>query len=491
MKVNQVLAIDLGASNGCLMVVTLDNGQIHQKEIHRFSNEMIEENEHLYWDITKILHEIKEGLKLVSGEITGIGIDTWGVDIGLIGKNGELLEKPFSYRDTHTVKAMEKVHQQIEKSTLFKRTGVESSPINTLYQLKAIYAAYPTLIEEIDTILTFPNVINYLLTGMKRNEFTHASTTQMLHSTSKEWDEVLLEEVFDFVPPLAPLYATSSVIGLTKKEVNETVGMKAVPVIQVPGHDTACALAAIPKIERGAAFMSCGTWILAGVEVESPIVTEEAYTWEFTNEGTAEGTYRLQKNNMGLWLLQQCKREWEAKGESITYEHESELVKTSEPFRSFVDPDDAEFFNPDSMIDVLQQYCKQTNQPIPETKGQIIRCIVESLAMKHCLLFQRIEHLIEQSIPSIHMVGGGIQNEFLCQFIANATQKIVYAGPIEASSLGNALSQFIALGEIENWQEAKEIVVQSYEVKKYEKENVEQWESNYKRFKKIIKKYDG
>jgi len=432
--VKQVIAIDLGASNGCLMLVKLEDDHITQEEIHRFTNEIVEKDGHLYWNLQMIFDEIQKGLKKAKGKIESIGVDTWGVDFGIIGKDDLLLDRPFSYRDTHTVSVMEAVHQNIGSQFIFETTGVESAAINTLYQLKAIYGKHSDWHEKTDTILTFPSLLNYLLSGKKRNEFTHASTTQMLHSETKDWDTTLLKKVFGYIPKMAPLHETNTLLGETKESINESIGKETMKVIQVPGHDTACALAAIPRINRGSAFMSCGTWVLVGVEVDNTVVTKEAFEWGFTNEGTAEGKYRLQKNNMGLWLLQQSKREWRENGEEITYEQEAQLVQESEPFRSFIDPDDQLFFNPRSMVEAIQQFCRETNQAIPTTKGQILRCILESLAMKYRWVLNRIEFVTDTIIPDIHMVGGGIQNKFLCQFTANATQKHVQAGPIEASS---------------------------------------------------------
>lgn len=484
--VKQVVAIDLGASNGCLMLVSLRNGKITQKEIHRFPNEIIEKDGHLYWDLQMIFQEIKTGLKKVEGKIDSLGVDTWGVDFGIIGKDGALLDRPYSYRDTHTVQVMKAVHKNVENKSIFQRTGVESAALNTLYQVKAIYDKNPEWIEKTDSILTFPSLINYLLTGKKRNEFTHASTTQMLSTITKDWDTALLNDVYGFVPSMAPLQKTTTVLGNTIPTVHETIGMGETTVVQVPGHDTACALAAIPTIDRGSAFMSCGTWVLVGVEVDEPVVTDEAHEWGFTNEGTAEGTYRLQKNNMGLWLLQQCKREWKEDGEAISYEEEASFVEVTTPFRSFIDPDDQLFFNPSSMVEAIKQFCKKTDQPIPQTKGEILRCILESLAMKYRWVLNRMEFLTNTIIPEVHMVGGGIQNEFLCQFTANATRKEVQAGPIEASSIGNALSQFIALDEISGWKEAKKVVENSFGVQQFVSEDVHEWEEAYERFKTFL-----
>lgn len=484
----RVVAIDLGASNGCITLVTLQNNKLNYEEVYRFRNDIIEENGYLYWDIDRLFAEILRGIQKVDVEFHSIGIDTWGVDFGLIGDDGQLLQKPLSYRNTHTIDIMKAIHQRIDEQALFSLTGVESAPINTLYQLKAVLQQDKQLLQNTSSILTLPSLINCLLTGIKANEFTHASTTQMLSIETKDWNYSLMEDVLGMIPPLAPIAETNQIIGETKKEINDKIGRNYIPVVQVPGHDTACAVAAIPRISDNFAFMSCGTWVLIGAKVKEPVVSEKACEWGFTNEGTAEGTYRLQKNNMGLWILQQCKREWERQGEKVSFEEEYMLVEESEPFRSFIDPDHTSFFNPESMISAIQSFCRETNQAVPQTKGEIIRTILESLALKYRWVLNRIELLLDTKLPEIHMVGGGIQNLHFCQFTANATKKNVQTGPIEASSLGNALSQLIALKEIKDWNEARKISKKSFNVKEYLPTNVQAWENAYEHFKDILSK---
>lgn len=482
----QVIAIDLGASNGRLMKVKLKNKKITIKEIHRFSNQPIEIDGFLHWDIDMIFYEIKEGLKKVGERISSIGVDTWGVDIGFVSKEGALIEHPFSYRDTHSSEVMDEIHQKVDEQTLFKRTGVISASINSLYQLKSILSRNPEWVHQTQSILTMPNVINFLMTGKEKNEFTHASTTQLLNYKTKDWDEDLLEKVFDTNLPLAPLHPTNSLYGMTTEELNQEVGIDETPVIQVPGHDTACAVAAMPYEGNNTAFMSCGTWVLMGIKVSEPIVSKEAYELGFTNEGTVEQEHRLQVNNMGLWILQQCKQEWAEQGHKITYEMEEELMNQSEPLQSFIDPDDETFFNPESMVGAIREYCKRTHQQVPETKGDIIRTIIESLALKYRWVIERLEQLTNKEIPFIHMAGGGIQNKHFCQFTANATMREIKAGPIEASSLGNALSQLIAIGELKDWEEAREVMKNSFPLTSYSPERNDAWDEAYERFKLLL-----
>lgn len=486
----KVIAVDLGASNGRLIVAKLHNQKLVMEELHRFSNEPIEKGEHLFWDISSLVNEIKIGLKKYvkkyGASVSGIGFDTWGVDFGIVSNEDTLLEDPYSYRDTHTTEIMPKVHQKIAEKDLFMRTGVESAAINTIYQLAAIFTKRPELEEKTSAILTMPSLLGFLLTGEKYNEFTHASTTQLLNWKTQNWDQEIIEKVFSGKLPLADIKATNTIIGHTKNDLNQEIGLDPIPVINVPGHDTACALAAMPLQNKETAFMSCGTWVLIGVEVERPIVTKEAYKWGFTNEATLVRTYRLQKNNMGLWLLQQCRKEWEGNGESVSYEEENDLLMKADPFQSLIDPDHEMFFNPSSMTEAIQEFCRQTKQIIPTSKGEFIRCILESLALKYRWVIERLELLTESEVPSIHMAGGGIQNKWLCQFTANSTRKPVKTGPIEASSIGNALSQFIALGEFENLDEAREVLNHSFNTTEYIPMELAIWDQVYSRFIKYI-----
>lgn len=487
----KVIAVDLGASNGRLIVAKLHKQKLYIEELHRFPNQPIKKGDHLFWDIALIIEEIKNGLKKYVNKygerVYGIGLDTWGVDFGLISNEDTLLEDPYSYRDAHTAEIMPKVHEKIAKGDLFNKTGVASAPINTVYQLVAIFNKRPELKKQTSAILTMPSLIGFLLTGEKYNEFTHASTTQLLNIEKQNWDLKFIQEIYSGNLPFVEIKETNTIVGHTKKELNEEVGIKSSPVINVPGHDTACALVAMPLQNKKTAFMSCGTWVLIGIEVEQPVVSSEACEWGFTNEGTIDKTYRLQKNNMGLWILQQCKKEWERKGEFISYEEENVLLMEADPFSSLIDPDHPMFFNPESMIDAIQEFCRQTRQNVPTTKGDFIRCILESLALKYRWVIDRLEVLIDDEIPSIHMAGGGIQNKWLCLFTANATGKLVKTGPVEASSIGNALSQFIALGDVKNLEEARKVSNHSFKTTDYSPIDLSIWEQEYSKFLDLLK----
>lgn len=480
---NTVIAIDLGASNGRVMQVKLEGGLLGIDEVHRFPNHIRRKDGMDYWDIDFLFQEIVKAVKSLKNPPLSLGVDSWGVDFAFIGHDNQLLRPPFAYRNKLFKQAMDPVQKIIDPFQLFQETGVFPASINTLYQLYALYEKYPSYRRKAKAIVTMPNVFNFLLTGKIRNEFTHSSTTQLLTKGSQQWNEELMKDLYGFLPPLAPNYENQSVIASTRANL----GLGEIKVIQVPGHDTASALGAMPIRDDGTLFMSCGTWVVLGIEVDQPLISREAYDYQFTNEGTVEGKYRFQRNNMGLWLLQECRKEWQEQGRETTYEEEGLLTKKSPAFRTLIEPDDGRFFNPPSMTRAIQEYARETNQPIPETKGEILRCILESLALKFRLVIEQIEGLSGRKIPTLHMAGGGIQNKLFCQFIANATGRKVQAGPVEASTLGNALSQFIALGVIKDWQEGQDLVSKSFLLDFYQADEEAAWNQAYDRFLRLIK----
>ncbi|WP_407270899.1 rhamnulokinase family protein [Radiobacillus sp. PE A8.2] len=486
----KVWAFDLGASNGRLILSSFDGKRLHFEEQHRFFNSPVHVTNHYYWDILKIFEEMKVGMKksLKNGNknVESMGIDTWGVDFGLLSKNGELLSNPYSYRDPQHAVGMTEALKTTAKDDLFYRTGNETAPINTLFQLYGIQKNNPSLLENAETLLMTPNLISYLFSGEKRNEFTISSTTQMLDKDSKDWDTALVKQFGIPAHIFAPVTMPMTSIGHTLPEINLELLMDPVKVINIAGHDTASALAALPIKDNNSVFMSCGTWVLMGVQVEKPVVTQEAYEWGFTNEGTIDGQYRLLKNNMGLWLLQQCRIIWEKEGIATNYIEEDQLGANATSFQSFINPDDPSFFNPTNMVEAIQAFCRNSGQKVPETRAEILTCILESLALKYRWVVERLEKLTGKQLNKIHMGGGGIQNQRLCHFTANATDREVIAGPIEASSIGNSIAQWISLGELNNLSEAREIVDNSFDVAVYEPKNQMKWQEAYDRFKEFV-----
>lgn len=474
-----VLAYDLGASSGRLTAQRFDGNKLSVTELYRFKNEAKKVGNHFFWDYQSILKHLHVGLNKVENNIDSLGIDTWGVDFGLLGTDGQLLCNPFSYRDTHSVPFIDEVKKIILHFDLYTRTGNEISSINTLFQLMSIHNKEPHLLGKTASILLMPNLFVHALSKEKLNEWTISSTTQLMNIRTKQWDEGLINDVFGGPLPLNHIEKPHQIIGRLTTQPSIKMAL-------VPGHDTACALSALPIQERDAIFISLGTWGLIGKELNDPVLTLEAFEGGFTNEGTSEGTIRFQKNATGFWILQQLRKEWREQGKHLDFEDEKEAFKQTAPFRSFIQPEDECFFNPDSMSDAIRTYCQKTNQSIPNSVGEFIRCFSESLAFHYSNIIAQIEKLTNQSSNSIYIGGGGVQNETLCQLIANATGKKVYAGPIEASSIGNGLSQLRALGEIKSIDEGRQIVKQSFEIKDFEPENTEQWLEMKKQYELIL-----
>lgn len=485
-----VLSFDLGASSGMLVSQRFDGSKLEINEIHRFTNRPLEKGGHYYWNFDFFMEEIIKGIKLaqtqITGSIDGVGVDTWGVDFGIVGADSQLVSQPFSYRDTYTVPYMENTLKTMTAFDLFQMTGNEVSSINTLFQLMAIEDNYPSYLEQAKHILMTPNLIQYALTGVAQNEFTIASTSQLVKNSRPEWDKDILKKFYHKSLPLADIHLPHSVMGTISKSVQKREQLAEIPVILTPGHDTACALSALPIQNLHACFMSIGTWTLVGKEVENPVITVEAFEEGFTNEGTSEGKYRFQRNGMGFWILQSLRNEWKHSGQEVNYEKENELMKSAGPNETFIDPDDALFFNPTSMEEAIKNYCQKTNQVAPRTQQEIIRCVIESMALKYAYTIRRMEEITNTFTDVVYIGGGGIQNKFMCQFIANATNKQVIAGPIEASAIGNGLSQFRALGEIKSLEEGREIVAESFEMLEYNPQDEEKWKYATEKFMTYI-----
>lgn len=481
-----VLAFDLGASSGRAVVGRLEDGKLVIEEIHRFSNDPVQAGSRLYWDILRLYHEIKQGLlktkSLIDDPIESIGIDSWAVDFGLIGEHGELLANPYHYRDHHTDDVMDRVFKIVPRDEIFARTGLQFLQFNTIFQLYAMKEAGSPLLDSAKSLLMIPDLLRYFLTGVQKSEYTNASTTQLFHATKRQWDTELMDRLglpkHVFIDPAEP----GTVIGELQPSICEELDIPAYKVIAVAEHDTGSAVAAVPADQRDFAYLSCGTWSLLGTETDEPALSEQALAMNFTNEGGVNGTYRLLKNIMGLWLIQECRRAWEKEGQPVSYEELLRGAEQSESFRSLVDPDDDQFLAPQHMPRQIQQYCRETNQPVPETPGQMMRCIMESLALKYRLVFERTEALAGKRFGGLNMVGGGINNTMLCQFTANALGRPVWAGPTEGSAIGNIVVQMMALGKISSLEEARSIIRQSFPLVTYAPEDGESWQAAYDRF---------
>jgi rhamnulokinase len=489
-----VLAFDLGASNGRALIgqlVDMEGGGpiLKVTEIHRFPNHAIQVGRHLHWDILRLLHEIKKAIRKAFQEgyaPATFGIDSWGVDFGLLDANGELLGYPYHYRDPHTEGLIEEVNALIGREALFHQSGLQFMPFNTLYQLYAMRKAASPKLDVARTLLLTPDLLVYLLTGHPSCEFTMATTTQLLHPERGLWNTDLMDQLgipsHLFLDPVQPGYR----VGMLTSEVCEELGVPAMTAVSVGTHDTESAIAAVPAQGGPFAYLVCGTWSLLGTELDRPLLTTETMDLQFSNEGGVGGSYQLLKNIMGLWLLQECKREWEETGNEITYPELITAAQAAIPFRCLVKPDDSRFYGQNGMTDKIRTFCAETGQPAPRTEGEFVRCILESLALRYREVLESAESLTGRPFRGLHMVGGGIQNRLLCQFTADALRRPVWAGPVEASAIGNMLVQLIAQGRCADLMEARQLVAASFSMDTYEPASDDtQWSAAYARFQNL------
>ncbi|RXZ80610.1 rhamnulokinase [Paenibacillaceae bacterium] len=480
-----ILAFDLGASSGRAILGRLSNGKIELEELHRFPNDPVQTGDRLHWDILRLLHEMKQSLlkaKHQGIELKSIAIDSWAVDFGLLDKNGELLGNPYHYRDRHTDGAMERLFEQRPASDIFARTGIQFLQFNSIFQLYALKQAESPLLAQAEKFLMIPDLLRYFLTGEMYSEFSNATTTQLFNPLTKQWDEQLLNSIGVAPSLFSNVVQPGTKVGELRESLCEELGIAAIPVYAVAEHDTGSAVAAVPAVERSFAYLSCGTWSLMGTEVDQPVINELASELNFTNEGGVGGTFRLLKNIMGLWLLQESRREWERTGTTYSFPELVDLARQAEPFAAFIDPDDPAFLHPGDMPAQIRSYCERTGQPPPQDDGAIVRCILESLALKYRYVLELTERLSDQQFSGLHMVGGGIHNTLLCEWSANAIGRPVWAGPAEASAIGNLAVQWIAQGELADIWAARQAIRDSFPVTVYEPEQGEHWEQAYSRF---------
>jgi rhamnulokinase len=484
-----VLAFDLGASSGRAVLGSLEGETLAMREIHRFPNDPVQVGNRLHWDILRLWHEVKQGLIKTRqqgfGDIRSLGIDSWAVDFGLLDAKNELLGNPFHYRDSQTNGIMAKAWQEVSQAEIFNRTGIQFLQFNTIYQLYALKQAHSPLLGNAATLLLIPELLRYWLTGRKLSEWTNASTTQLLSAARPEWDAHLLNTLQIPGAIFAPLVAPGTIAGELLPDVAAEVKLPVIQVIAVGEHDTASAVAAVPAGEEPFAYLSCGTWSLIGTEVKTPVLSGRALEFNVTNERGVADTFRLLKNVTGLWLAQECYRTWQKNELGITYGQEAGLIAAVPAFRSIIDPDDAMFAAPADMPRQIQEYCRRSGQPVPESPGELLRCIYQSLALKYRLVLEQLEELSGERFKTLHMVGGGIQNEWLCQATADATGRTVMAGPQEASALGNILMQYIALGHFNDLGQARAAVRRSFPPKEYYPATRQAWDRAYQGFRQV------
>lgn len=462
----KILAFDFGASSGRAMAATVENGKIKMEEIHRFSNDPVQVGETFYWDVCRLYHEIKQSL-MKAGAVDSVGIDTWGVDFGLLDESGRLMGNPRHYRDTAYAKVAPGFFKKIPEEEVYKTAGVPYIPFNTLYQLYTLQQQQPWLLKNAKTLLMMPDLFGYFLTGNKNADFSNASTTSMLNVNTKKWDKNLVEAVGIDPAILPEIHYSGRVLGTITPALQEELMIPETKVITVGSHDTASAVLAVPAAEgEETAFISCGTWSLLGCEMDTPITNDVACKARLSNEGGAYGNVRFLRNIMGLWLIQETKRFYKKQGKDYSFEDLKNMALES-TIPSVIDVDDERLSPPGDMPARVRAICKETNQPVPQTDGDVLRVIYYSLAAKYKEAVAHLANVTGKKFTALRMVGGGIQDTLLCQLSANATGLPVYAGPVEATVLGNIAVQLITLGAVRDVQEARKLIAASFPVKTY------------------------
>lgn len=484
-----VLAFDFGASSGRAIKGDFDGEKITLQEVHRFSNDPVMVNGTLYWDVLRLYHEIKQGILKgnAAGGFDTIGFDTWGVDFGLVDADGRLLENPVHYRDERNNGQMDVAFDIVGKENLYQKTGIQFLPFNTIFQLLYLAKNRPELLERAEKMIFMPDLFIYFLTGVKQTEYTIASTGAMLNPETRDWEYDLMDQLGIPRDILCDVVDAGSVAGNLSEAVCKELTIPTAKVISIASHDTASAVVAVPAKSDDFIYISSGTWSLMGMESKTPIVNDAAYQYNFTNEGGFGKTIRFLKNIMGLWLIQESRRQWIREGNDVSFADLEREALSSPAFTCFIDPDDSEFMGPGDMPNRIRDYCKRTGQTVPETRGQVVRCIYESLALKYRMVKLAIEDVSGKKFSCTHVVGGGTKDGLLSQFTANATGGEVVAGPIEATALGNIAVQLIANGQISSLQEARKIIANSFEPLRYQPTDVAAWNQANKRFERIAK----
>jgi len=506
MATKSYLAIDMGASSGRHIVGHFDGKRLNLEEVYRFENGSVEMAGNLYWNFPGQWGHVAAGLQaagaLYGGKIVSVGVDTWGVDFGLLGRNDTLLGIPACYRDPRTDGAMERAFETVSRDEIFANTGLQFMQFNTLYQLLAMKWANSPLLDSAERFLTMPDLFHWLMSGVKANEFTNSTTTQFYNPLTGDWATTMLEKFGLPTHIFAPVTPPGTVLGKLTPNIAKASGLSAANVVLPGTHDTASAVMAVPvqtsdfrlqtsdqnsearspKPEASWCYISLGTWALMGVEVDRPIVNDQVAAFNFTNEGGVGNTMRLLKNISGLWLIQECRRNWNQAGRNWDWEHLNALAANAAPLVSFINPDEREFLSPTDMPEAIRQYCKRTGQTVPPTEGAILRCALESIAMKFRTTLEMCESLTGNRIDTIHIVGGGTKNRQLCQAATDACGRRVVAGPIEATAIGNLMMQAVASGDVGGIQQAREVIRESFDVVEYLPQNTAAWQDAYGRF---------
>jgi rhamnulokinase len=489
------LAVDLGASGGRVLAGRFDGKRLELDVLHRFENRAVEAAGSLYWDVLQLWSQVRDGLRLAGARLgrslKSVGVDTWGVDFALLGRGDVLLENPHSYRDSRSEGMMARALSTVGREEIFAQTGLQFMPINSLYQLMSLRVGGSPLLDVAESLLLMPDLFHWLLTGTKGNEYTNATTTQCFNPTRRSWATDLLARLELPSQIFGEVLDPGTRLGRLRPQVAKDTGLEGVEVVLPGTHDTASAVLAVPALKQAGGqpnwcYISSGTWLLMGVELPRPLINDDCLKLNFTNEGGIGQTSRLLKNITGLWLLQECRRAWQQRGGNESWEEISRQADAAGPLASLVDPDHPSFLSPADMPAAIQDFCRRTGQPVPETVGQIARCAVESVAMKSRWVLGRLERLLGNRLETIHIVGGGAQNQPLCQATADACGRAVVAGPVEATAIGNVMMQAIASGTVGSVDEARQVVRESFSLQQYEPCDSARWDQEYERFVSLV-----
>lgn len=488
-KKDVFLAIDLGASNGRAIAGYINNGKLITKEIYRFPNEPVNIRNTLYWNVFSIYQEIKNALKKYGEEfdceLSSIAIDSWGVDFGLLDRDGDLIEAPVHYRDDRTDGIREKAFEKMPREELFSRTGNQFLQFNTLFQLLSLNSNKKYQLDNAETFLMIGDLFSYLLTGRKATEFSLATTTQLFDPLEGEWSSEIFEN-FDLPQDIQPeVYKTGTEIGCLSKSLRKEVGIGGAPVIATTTHDTASAVSAIPARGEEWIFISSGTWSLLGIEIDEPILETKVMEKGFTNEGCHSGKFTLHKNLTGLWILQECKQKWDEQGKDLSYDQLTQMAREAKGFNYFIDTDWETFARPGNMPTKIKDYCKITNQQPPRNVAETVRGTLEGLALNYRLSVNQLKSITGKQFDTVHIVGGGAKNDLLSQFCANSTGLKVISGPREATAMGNIINQAVSIGSINSIKESRKIVSNSSALKTYFPKNVSKWDRAYQKFVEV------
>ncbi len=483
------LAVDFGAESGRVILGKLDK-TLSLEQIHRFDNRQIQVLGHYHWDVLNLFSEIKIALNMLSNSgitrFEGIGMDTWGCDFGLVGRDNVLLGNPVCYRDSRTDDMMEAAFDLMPRDEIYNVTGIQFMQLNTIFQLFSMIKSNHPVLDITEKLLFMPDLFHFLLSGEKKTEYTIASTSQLINAHDKSWEAEIFAKLGLPLDIMAPLVKPGTVLGTLLPEICREVNIEPTDVIASATHDTAAAVAAVPAQDSDWIYLSSGTWSLMGIESDAPVIGQASLRNNFTNEGGINGTIRFLKNIMGLWLLQGCRKSWQKQGNELDYGEIVGFAEQAAPFKSLVDPDDSGFLNPPDMPKAIEAFCRRTDQTPPETPGEFARCVLESLALKYRYVSEKLEQMAGKSFKTIHIVGGGTKNKLLNQFTADATGIKTITGPIEATAIGNILVQALAKNEISSISEARRLVVNSFPLETYQPKQTEKWDKVYERFKSYI-----